>query len=340
MYLLRKRWASVFTRDIFSAGLLATSRSESANKVMKEICRSSTSLFDLVIKYDGILQKWRRGEREEDMHCRWLPGQYVRNNPLLTHAASVYTRALYKAFEEEVKASFNVILEEFPGEVGEWLWFNATSTGLRSRPRVIQFNRYSSHATCSCRMWESEGIPCRHIVKVFYLKNVVQIPDDLILKRWTKGAKFGESFPLNDCLHGGTMNYMLFVNKCMRDVYEMATSSKDSEVACSAILEQLANLRLEVSKIVGSPMKPCDGSEPTSGKVSNKIQNPKKIRGRVYVKKKRWQAEGRKKRGVKGRTSTEPKRTQLGTKTTINFMNIDEDDSADSAEEQMVNAGL
>lgn len=49
MYSLRHRWASVFTNGIFTAGLLATSRSEVTNKVLNSLSRCSSSLYDIVM---------------------------------------------------------------------------------------------------------------------------------------------------------------------------------------------------------------------------------------------------------------------------------------------------
>lgn len=39
----------------------------------------------------------------------WVPGQMIPDNCLLSHAASVYTRHVYKLFEQEVTRSLNVV---------------------------------------------------------------------------------------------------------------------------------------------------------------------------------------------------------------------------------------
>ncbi|KDO48112.1 hypothetical protein CISIN_1g037678mg, partial [Citrus sinensis] len=43
--------------------------------------------------------------------------------------------------------------------------------------------------TCSCKMMESAGIPCRHIFHVMMLEQLARIPPTLILGRWAKSAK-------------------------------------------------------------------------------------------------------------------------------------------------------
>lgn len=40
-------------------------------------------------------------------------------------------------------------------------------------------------------MFEHEGLLCRHVLKVFNLLEVKELPSKYILHRWTKNAEFG-----------------------------------------------------------------------------------------------------------------------------------------------------
>ncbi|KAL5848973.1 hypothetical protein ACOSQ4_006986 [Xanthoceras sorbifolium] len=44
-------------------------------------------------------------------------------------------------------------------------------------------------ASCSCKKFESEEIPYKHILSYFNLMLVAFLPSRYILKRWTKAAK-------------------------------------------------------------------------------------------------------------------------------------------------------
>jgi len=46
-------------------------------------------------------------------------------------------------------------------------------------------------ATCSCNKFEFGGILCRHILGVFLMIDLHVIPEEYILRRWTKNAKNG-----------------------------------------------------------------------------------------------------------------------------------------------------
>ncbi|GFP87575.1 protein far-red impaired response 1 [Phtheirospermum japonicum] len=97
MYKLRHKWATAFSNERFSAGLLATSRSEATNLVLKKAGNGSISLYDFVMNYEKIQKSWRDKEKFED--TRWRHGKpslIVKNHPLLNHAATVYTLNIYK----------------------------------------------------------------------------------------------------------------------------------------------------------------------------------------------------------------------------------------------------
>ncbi|XP_057803891.1 protein FAR1-RELATED SEQUENCE 5-like [Salvia miltiorrhiza] len=82
MYNLRRRWSSAFTRDKFSGGLHATSRSEVTNRVLKELCKSTSSLHAFVVGFERMQKTWRTGEFEEDALNRGRRGMFVQHTSL------------------------------------------------------------------------------------------------------------------------------------------------------------------------------------------------------------------------------------------------------------------
>ncbi|KAJ8643000.1 hypothetical protein MRB53_004748 [Persea americana] len=44
------------------------------------------------------------------------------------------------------------------------------------------------HAYCSCKKFEFEGIPCRHVLSIMVRLNIRYLPERYILKRWMKGV--------------------------------------------------------------------------------------------------------------------------------------------------------
>ncbi|WCJ32781.1 FAR1-related sequence 5 [Euphorbia peplus] len=54
---------------------------------------------------------------------------------------------------------------------------------------IVEFDSLDSSVACSCKKYESVGILCRHVLKVFRERNVFQIPPKYIFNRWTKFTK-------------------------------------------------------------------------------------------------------------------------------------------------------
>lgn len=55
MYKIRHKWATAFSNGRFSAGLLATSRSESTNSALKKAGSTTITLYDFVLNFEKVL---------------------------------------------------------------------------------------------------------------------------------------------------------------------------------------------------------------------------------------------------------------------------------------------
>ncbi|KAF7129740.1 hypothetical protein RHSIM_Rhsim10G0098100 [Rhododendron simsii] len=58
-----------------------------------------------------------------------------------------------------------------------------------SRFCEILVNKSSNHVSCSCKMFEFEGIPCWHMLGYFARMQIITLSDQNILWRWTVAAK-------------------------------------------------------------------------------------------------------------------------------------------------------
>ncbi|KAL2481287.1 Protein FAR1-RELATED SEQUENCE [Abeliophyllum distichum] len=58
------------------------------------------------------------------------------------------------------------------------------------------------YVSCSCRTFDFEGYPCRHMVCFFKKKQVLLLHQKYILRRWTKNAKVGISYGDSDLSYG------------------------------------------------------------------------------------------------------------------------------------------
>ncbi|KAH6794379.1 hypothetical protein C2S52_004856 [Perilla frutescens var. hirtella] len=231
-----------------------TSRSEVTNKVIKDLCSRSGTLIEFVQHYQQIQMDWRNRERAENAFCLGISGQYVERNRLLTHAAKVYTRNVYKIFEKEAVNNINVKLIDSPVDYTvDELEFTVGDVEERNRPRRVLFNQRTEAVSCTCRMWETEGVLCRHILKVFFTINLRRLPDGCILKRWTRHARNRSPNSILTPSSGDLMADMLFVNSVMRLTYALALECNESAEDRATVHERISVL---YNDICGRKQKP------------------------------------------------------------------------------------
>ncbi|XP_073154104.1 protein FAR1-RELATED SEQUENCE 5-like [Henckelia pumila] len=193
MYKLKKKWASTFSNRRFSAGLLDTLRSEATNSALKKAGNKMSSLYEFVMNYAKIQDKWRVKEKVEDTCCRHgRPAQILKNHPLLIHAADIYTISIYQFFQIELVNSLNCHQFEPPSCHGnDWnlIEVKVKSHDENSRVRHVVFNKQNHEIKCSCHKFETVGILCKHALMVFNCMNVTTLPKCYILKRWMKNLR-------------------------------------------------------------------------------------------------------------------------------------------------------
>ncbi|XP_073121907.1 protein FAR1-RELATED SEQUENCE 5-like [Henckelia pumila] len=238
MYRIKEKWANVFSNERFSAGLLATSRSEVTNMVLKKSGNKMSSLYEFVINYAKIQDNWRVKEKPEDTRCRHgNPAQILKNHPLLAYAAEIYTVTIYQLFEMELVNSLNCKFVKPPSCFGnDWNWIEikVKSHDENSRVRNVVFNKQNHEIKCSCHKFETMGILCKHALMVYSCMNVTVLPDGYILKRWMKNVRNRVNFNIQERDGGGgggDVSEIVFVNQIMRSVYDLTQLSKPHDDA-------------------------------------------------------------------------------------------------------------
>ncbi|XP_042401375.1 protein FAR1-RELATED SEQUENCE 4-like [Zingiber officinale] len=104
IYRLKEKWATTFSNGKFSVGLLATSRNEVTNMILKKAGNKISSLYEFVMNYAKIHDNWRVKEKAEDTRCLHdKAAQILKNHPLLIHVANVYIITIYQLFEIELQ---------------------------------------------------------------------------------------------------------------------------------------------------------------------------------------------------------------------------------------------
>ncbi|XP_074561432.1 protein FAR1-RELATED SEQUENCE 5-like [Curcuma longa] len=199
MYELRHKWVPAYFSNVFCAGMSSSQRSESSHAFFKRYVSNKNSLMDFITRFNRALRHQRHHELVAD-HVDMNEHPKIKTNwPMETQMVKLYTKKKWMEFQSEISESHSYYVQQATIGVELVVYhvmkFQSCSS---SKPRVLMHDKERDYVSCSCRKFEFEGIPCRHMLAFFRINQVFQLPDKYILKRWTKNAKVGAIYALGE----------------------------------------------------------------------------------------------------------------------------------------------
>jgi hypothetical protein len=187
-YQIRESWIPAYFMDIPLAGLLrTTSRSESSNSFFNRFVHRKLSFVEFWLRFDTALECQRHEELKVDHTSIHSTPLLMTPWPIERQGSIFYSRNVFKIFQEEVIATrdsrFVVDIAQHEGV--KVVKINDATT----RDRVVHWCTTSSFGSCSCKLFEMIGVPCRHIIMTLRGENLFEIPSSYILKRWETRCK-------------------------------------------------------------------------------------------------------------------------------------------------------
>ncbi|XP_052207985.1 protein FAR1-RELATED SEQUENCE 7-like [Diospyros lotus] len=196
MYKTRKSWAPLHIRGTFFAGIPVDG---SMKSFFGTFLNAQTPLDEFVLRYDKALEQRREEEGKEDFNSFNLQAVLHTKDPIEEQGRRLYTMTMFKAFQKELLECYSYvgIKINVEGAISRYL---VQKCGNVDERNTVAFNASNLNVSCSCKMFEFEGVLCRHALKVFQIMNIRELPSRYILHRWTKNAKCGS---LRDVDSGG-----------------------------------------------------------------------------------------------------------------------------------------
>lgn len=191
MYTIRERWVPVYMNHMFSAHMTSSQRAEISHAFFKRYLSPHNSLWDFVTRFERALATLRHNELD-------LDHKDINEKPILktlwgmeVTMSQIYTRNMFYKFQDEIfqLQAYEVTLT-FEDEHRR-LYNVKRDVDGGPKGREVSVDKSSNYVTCSCKMFETDGIACRHIFAYFNFMHIRKLPDNYILKRWTKSAKAG-----------------------------------------------------------------------------------------------------------------------------------------------------
>ncbi|KAI6684753.1 hypothetical protein NL676_030666 [Syzygium grande] len=151
------------------------------------------TLSQIALRCGEAAENMRREELKEDRHCEKDMENLKSKNLMMKQAKCLYTRPIFRMFQEELINSLSLVIEE-SGATATLCKFKLTEEGS-TETDTVEFDPSNLTLACSCGKFESVGILCFHALKVLNFNNIFKIPSHYLLKRWTKSAR--DSLPVD-----------------------------------------------------------------------------------------------------------------------------------------------
>ncbi|XP_057757406.1 protein FAR1-RELATED SEQUENCE 5-like [Arachis stenosperma] len=104
------------------------------------------------------------------------------------HAASVYTREIFWKILEKIKsvAALDIMRSGSRSTTTE---YKIIKYGRLDHEYIVLYDQDNQKMVCQCQRWDSYGISRSHMFCVMKREQIKELPETLVLKRWTKDVK-------------------------------------------------------------------------------------------------------------------------------------------------------
>ncbi|KAL4299859.1 hypothetical protein AHAS_Ahas17G0143000 [Arachis hypogaea] len=150
---------------------------------------------------DRALKEYRNNELIADFKSQFSEPVMITSLEVYERFASCYfTRNIFKEIRNEIQRAGALNIKVLSTTLDK-VEFSVTALGDSAKDRRVEVDRGKNLFSCSCKMFESRGIPCSHVFYAMKFENILEFPDSLIYKRWTKNEKnefISTEMPVND----------------------------------------------------------------------------------------------------------------------------------------------
>jgi hypothetical protein len=185
---IRDKWIPAYFMDISLAGILrTTSRSESANSFFNRFIHRRVALVEFWLRFDTALECQRQEELMADNRSIHTTPQLLTPWKMEKQGSEVFTYEMFVKFQQQIIiARDHCCVQGITQGDGVKI---VSMRGGAGKVREVCYDTTTMIANCSCKLFESNGIPCRHIIQVLRIENEDELPSYYLLKRWQKRCK-------------------------------------------------------------------------------------------------------------------------------------------------------
>lgn len=258
MYDIKEKWAACYMKQAFTLGMRSTQLSESLNSDFKACMTPTINVSQFFKHFERVVEDKRYNELVCEFESRHkLAKLRYEHSPILIQLADVYTPTIFNLFSDEFSLFLAASIRE--RNVSQVPFSYVVIMAKKEGEWRVLFDPVNSSITCTCRKFETFGVLCCHALKVFDANDVKAIPNQYILKRWTRDARNGVIYDLNrnevieDPKLSSTRRYRQLCPTMIRLAAEVSNSEKLYQFVENGIHElckQVIELRLQERSLV------------------------------------------------------------------------------------------
>ncbi|XP_056685544.1 protein FAR1-RELATED SEQUENCE 5-like [Spinacia oleracea] len=242
MFSIRNLWIPAYFRDVFLGAVLRT---------------TSRSEMEFWMRFESAVESQRHSQSMSDNDNFSLIPELKTNRDLERHASQVYTFTNFYKFQEQLWLACMDCEVEDKKETEEGLVITISNHARKNgKMREVVYNSLSHVARCSCKMFQCEGIPCRHILCILKGKGLSEVPGYYILNRWTKMAASKSIFNVSSNLLEGCSKRdnedKLISNNWLEFMNCMNLAGRDPE-KLTLISNELQNVSKQLKEFESNP---------------------------------------------------------------------------------------
>ncbi|XP_021734046.1 protein FAR-RED IMPAIRED RESPONSE 1-like [Chenopodium quinoa] len=192
-------WVPAFMKEHFWAGMKTTQRVESINSFFDGFVDRQTKLHEFPEKYTRAMKKRVQSEVAVDARCGKYVRRLVSGFRVEKLFQKIYTDAKFQEVQKEcarmgycypkVRRELENDKTEYVLEDRVWIIPEGKSEDVITDRRIwvrVVFDQITKDVSCDCRKFETFGILCKHVIRVFEDNLLLDIPKKYILDRWRK----------------------------------------------------------------------------------------------------------------------------------------------------------
>ncbi|KAE8704164.1 hypothetical protein F3Y22_tig00110458pilonHSYRG00097 [Hibiscus syriacus] len=147
--------------------------------------------LDVVHAIEDGISRMRMNELKADyLSSHTKPFQITKLVDLESHAAAIFTRESFRVFQDElIRETLYRIEAEIKSLSDECQHYILSKYAEKNRKFEISFDSRMKTLICSCKKFETVGLPCRHQLHILKQLDYTYLPGTLIQSRWTNDAK-------------------------------------------------------------------------------------------------------------------------------------------------------